>query len=695
MKENEPYENNNNFDQNKNLSDINLDLDFNMDKYKSEIDSPIEKDLENFKKIKKIEKIVCPQCGEMPSLKIDTKNYIITSYCPNKHSIKDKLVNYIKNSNNKLNELSEPITCSSCEKTNVQLKIDIKDMYQCNCKKVFCEECKENHEEEENNEITHNLIKYSEIDFQCQCSGEFSDYNSYCVNCNKNLCLNCQIEHQSEYQHHEIILFSDEIEKFLTKEEIKNKKDELAKQENSINNFLKNIDDWKKLLDAKIEHLKENLKLLRDVNKYLLEGFDISFINQQIIECIKRLNFSYNILIDQFNNNNINNINDTNNIIINDEKEKINFENIKFEDRYKFLFSLFEYQKKLSFTIEEQSNNNKNNKNIQHLNIIKNKTQIETKIESKITSICQFDEGIAVGDDKGFVHLFKLNNKLVKILTISDDSGKEINYLYYLKNKYFIYSNENEIKIIKINKTKDRIQNNIIKSFKYNSENENNNNNINEKYYQIIELINCNIIYINEDKLMRIEPLLNNNFNQQKIYEKENVKIISINEINENIFCIYSENNEIIIMDSNDFSKKSENIKINIQNDIFKKIETINNGLLAGLGNTKIYIISFYKKNNNIIKIIDTQINNIDMIIMIKPHKILIAGLHNFNYYIKQYNYDFTKDNVSAPKNDTIKSETIINKIFLYQKQNENYGNLIYIHNNNCIKIYTNNNNNN
>ena len=111
-------------------------------------------------------------------------------------------------------------------------------MYQCNCKKVFCEECKENHEEEENNEITHNLIKYSEIDFQCQCSGEFSDYNSYCVNCNKNLCLNCQIEHQSEYQHHEIILFSDEIEKFLTKEEIKNKKDELVKQENSINFYI-------------------------------------------------------------------------------------------------------------------------------------------------------------------------------------------------------------------------------------------------------------------------------------------------------------------------------------------------------------------------------------------------------------------------------------------------------------------------
>ena len=476
MKEKEQNENNNNFGQNK-----NLDLDFNMDKYKSEIDSPIETDLENFKKIKKIEKIVCPQCGEMPSLKIDTKNYIITSYCPNKHSIKDKLVNYIKNSNIKLNELSEPIQCSSCKKTNIELKIDIKDMYQCNCKKVFCKECKENHEEDdeekENDEITHNLIKYSEIDFQCQCSGEFSDYNSYCVNCNKNLCSNCQIEHKSKYPQHEIILFTDEIEKFLTKEEIKNKKDELAKQENSINNFLKNIDDWKKLLDAKIEHLKENLKLLRDVNKYLLEGFDISIINQQIIECIKRLNFSYNILIDQFNNNNnnnnnINNINDINNIIINDEKEKINFENIKFEDRYKFLFSLFEYQKKLSFTIEEQSNNNKN---IQNLNIIKNKTQIETKIESKITSLCQFDEGIAVGDDKGFVHLFKLNNKLVKILTISDDSGKEINYLYYLKNKYFIYSNENEIKIIKINKTKDRIQNNIIKSFKYNSENKNNN----------------------------------------------------------------------------------------------------------------------------------------------------------------------------------------------------------------------------
>ena len=64
----------------------------------------------------------------------------------------------------------------------------------------------------------------------------------------------------------------------------------------------------------------------------------------------------------------------------------------------------------------------------------------------------------------------------------------------------------------------------------------------NEKYYQIIKLLNDNIIYLNENKIMRLQPAFNNNYNRHCIEVGEN--LICMVEINENKFCVYSENNK-------------------------------------------------------------------------------------------------------------------------------------------------------
>ena len=98
-------------------------------------------------------------------------------------------------------------------------------MNYCICKQIICEECKEKHEQiDDDSQITHNLIKYSEIDFRCDCSGDFSDYICFCVNCNKNFCSDCQIEHDEKFKVHEMIFYSDEIDKNLTDDKIKKKK---------------------------------------------------------------------------------------------------------------------------------------------------------------------------------------------------------------------------------------------------------------------------------------------------------------------------------------------------------------------------------------------------------------------------------------------------------------------------------------
>ena len=755
--------NNNDIDTGENQNEIQLD-NLNDNNYKIKLS--LEKDLESFEKIKKIEKIVCPECGEIPILDIDNKNYTIQSFCPKNHQINKKLVDYIENSNKKFEDESpECIKCSTCQKTNKELKIDINDMYYCRCEKYFCEDCKEKHEEEneeneneedENHEekedkIIHNLIKYSEIDFKCKCSKEFSDYICYCVNCNKNFCINCLVEHKSNQKGHQIINFTDQVEKYLTKEKIEAKKKEFSQQEENINKFLVNLDEWKEILELKIRHLKENLKLLVKVNKYLLFNFDKATMNQQTIESTKNLDFSYEPFINEFNNKKKNNI-------LNNERENFNIENNIFEQQYGYLLGLLSYQKNTILAKKEKKSLER--KKIENLNIIKNIPQIETKVESKITSICQFNKDILIGDEKGLIHLYKLDQNLTKIFTISDNPSKEINYLCPLKNKYFISSNEDEIKIIKIDKTDNKTQYNILQSFEYNNteinekndsseaskdeenlskifpkdhrltvhpkkkDNKNTNeasydqeflqkrsdtmynknteqkmkNNNKKNYYQIMELINNNVIYIDKDKLMRLEPVLNNNYNKKELSEiKNSDKIICIAEINENKFCACFENNEIIIFDSNTFSVKGEKtkVKFNDENEKLIKIESINNSMLAGITKSKIYVISLVKVNEiKIIREVDTQMVNIDMKIAVNPCKILIAGYHKNNNYINQYNFELTKNGMTSSKDDSINSETRINMIFLYGDEKNN-AKLVIIHNNNFIKTYLNNNNNN
>ena len=755
--------NNNDIDTGENQNEIQLD-NLNDNNYKIKLS--LEKDLESFEKIKKIEKIVCPDCGKIPILDIDNKNYTIQSFCPKNHQINKKLVDYIENSNKKFEDESpECIKCSTCQKTNKELKIDINDMYYCRCEKYFCEDCKEKHEEEneeneneedENHEekedkIIHNLIKYSEIDFKCKCSKEFSDYICYCVNCNNNFCINCLVEHRSNKKGHQIINFTDQVEKYLTKEKIEAKKKEFSLQEENINKFLVNLDEWKEILELKIRHLKENLKLLVKVNKYLLFNFDKATMNQQTIERTKNLDFSYEPFINEFNNKKKNNI-------LNNEKENLNIENNIFEQQYGYLLGLLSYQKNTILAKKEKKSLKR--KKIENLNTIKNMPQIEAKVESKITSICQFNKDILIGDEKGLIHLYKLDQNLTKIFTISDNPSKEINYLCPLKNKYFISSNEDEIKIIKIDKTDNKTQYNILQSFEYNNteinekndsseaskdeenlskifpkdhrltvhpkkkDNKNTNeasydqeflqkrsdtmynknteqkmkNNNKKNYYQIMELINNNVIYIDKDKLMRLEPVLNNNYNKKELSEiKNSDKIICIAEINENKFCACFENNEIIIFDSNTFSVKGEKtkVKFNDENEKLIKIESINNSMLAGITKSKIYVISLVKVNEiKIIREVDTQMVNIDMKIAVNPCKILIAGYHKNNNYINQYNFELTKNGMTSSKDDSINSETRINMIFLYGDEKNN-AKLVIIHNNNFIKTYLNNNNNN
>ena len=94
--------------------------------------------------------------------------------------------------------------------------------------------------------------------------------------------------------------------------------------------------------------------------------------------------------------------------------------------------SLFDYQ--------DNNNNNINRPsipqrlrayNISDINRYKIDNKFKDNIGAKITSLCQYQNGIAIGDVKGKIHCYSLmKNKLSKTLFIIEDKGKEIKYLY-------------------------------------------------------------------------------------------------------------------------------------------------------------------------------------------------------------------------------------------------------------------------
>ena len=107
------------------------------------------------------------------------------------------------------------------------------------------------------------------------------------------------------------------------------------------------------------------------------------------------------------------------------------------------------------------------------------------------------------------------------------------------------------------------------------------NNGISEIYYQIIELQNNYLIYIDGNKIIVLEP----NFN--KTYKKKgkdiNLKcnIISMAEINNNKFCAYTESNYITIFNSHNFEEIDKIEKLEFP---FTKIGVLSNDIIIGFG---------------------------------------------------------------------------------------------------------------
>ena len=225
-------------------------------------------------KISSLEKskdVICPICKE--DIKLNFEEYKIKLYdCKNKHE-----------DNIYLNEFEETqkidfskIICGLCNSNKNETFHN--QFYRCNtCKINICPLCKSNHDKK------HNIIDYDSKNYICE--NHNGIYNLYCKDCNKDLCMHCENEHNN----HEIISFGKVIPNI---DNIKNEMKELKEKLDKLKS------DIKEMINI-LTKTTENLEFYYNISNEIINNYDNKKIN------FAKLNNINNI----FNNNIIKDIN--------------------------------------------------------------------------------------------------------------------------------------------------------------------------------------------------------------------------------------------------------------------------------------------------------------------------------------------------------------------------------------------------
>ena len=276
--------------------------------------------------------IICPKCKE--SIKIKIENYKISLYgCKNEHKTVNILFDEFENTQ-KINE--SEIKCGNCN--NNKSNVYNNEFYKCHqCGINICPICKSIHDK------THNIINYDKKNYICEIHNE--KYISFCKNCKKNICVECELMHNN----HKLIYFGKII---ANKDEIEKRKSELR---GIINKIKEDVEDIIKKLEKVIENMEEYMN-----------------INMKIINNIEEKNRNYEIL------SNINEIMN-NNEIIKDIQNIINEKDIN--DKFKYIINIYNKMYKK----EENNNYNKNKKENNNNNDIKVISELFLQIRKLLT----------------------------------------------------------------------------------------------------------------------------------------------------------------------------------------------------------------------------------------------------------------------------------------------------------------------
>ena len=155
----------------------------------------------------------------------------------------------------------------------------------------FCNECNAQFEEKskDNKGVKHNVIKYDDKNYYCL---DGSEYSSYCLTCETDLCEKCEINHKNE--------------KHTTM-----KYDKISPKIESLKNVLKKI---KVKIEESKAHIEQILKMIEGASSTLdkyyaicmdiigkCESYNMKLKNFHIIKNLEFLENSNKIVLDDLN----------------------------------------------------------------------------------------------------------------------------------------------------------------------------------------------------------------------------------------------------------------------------------------------------------------------------------------------------------------------------------------------------------
>ena len=218
----------------------------------------------------------CTECCLIPWLILKEKDNKISINCPNNHRREMSINEYMEKG--LLNGINN-IICSDCGSKPEPKK---RFKFCGECIKIFCKNCLKKHN---NTPFTsgHETISIKKMDTFCYLHK--SRFTHYCQICHRNICKNCFYLHNN----HQILSLK-EIK--LSKEEIKELKEDLIKENNIINEITEIFKNTIKSIEKKFEDVINNKKLIIKFKKIIEDIYEKKDSNFQIIENMNRLKFN-------------------------------------------------------------------------------------------------------------------------------------------------------------------------------------------------------------------------------------------------------------------------------------------------------------------------------------------------------------------------------------------------------------------
>ena len=209
--------------------------------------------------------ILCPECLSLPKIKFDENSQKIKTECDYHHKCSYDIIQFLKKSTN---HSIYDISCSQCQKN--QNKVNYIYQYCQECNNFLCNACNKIHSLNKYNK-SHHLITIDKLNLYCILHN--NKYTNYCENCSMNICNKCIPLHAN----HTIIGI---VESTPNKEQIKNKKEIVNKQKESIYELEKIFKEIMKQINTKFHELieKELRKIeLKQIIISKVESFPMNY----------------------------------------------------------------------------------------------------------------------------------------------------------------------------------------------------------------------------------------------------------------------------------------------------------------------------------------------------------------------------------------------------------------------------------